>query len=295
MAGNLILAIAWAIVTLAYLCFLRTPFRRWSAWSLCILTVAIPWSFKQPSNDRPWSPEWAGTGWVEIDGDRYTFHNFRNFDWHLDGTTTERWESRTVHLSKLQAVDYFHNPFAGDFMAHPILSYDFGEDGRIALSIETRREAGEEFSLVGGLYKHTELQYLFGDERDFIRTRTNIRDEPMHLYRADFQRQRVVDSFVESVAAQNRLAKCPRFYNLVTNNCTTSLWTQKAEGKRAKFDYRILINGRLDELIYQRGGILTGGLSFPELRKQALINEAAIAAHEDANFSERIREGRVGW
>lgn len=295
MDGNLILASAWGLVTLTYLCCLHSPAKRGAAWLACILFVAVPWSLKQPSNERTWAPEWGKTGRVDIEGDTVTFHHLRNFGWQPDGSFTERWETRTVRLSQLRGIDYFHNPFAGDFMAHPILSYDFGPDGRVALSVETRREVGEEFSLVGGLYKQAELQYLFGNERDFIRTRTNVRDEPIHLYRADFTAERIRASFLESVAAQNRLAACPTFYNILTRNCTTSLWTQKAAGQRQPFDHRILFNGRLDELIYERGGIVTGGLPFPELRRQALINEAALAAHDDPEFSERIRAGRVGF
>lgn len=295
MDRNLIFAIVWLLVTLTYLCFLRGAAKRGIVWLACVLAVAVPWLFKQPSHHRTWAPEWSETGWAEVSDDVVTFHNFRNFDWNLDGTATEQWETRTVHLSKLQGVDYFHNPFAGDFMAHPIISYDFGPDGRVALSIETRREVGEKFSLVGGLYKYTELQYIFGDERDLVRVRTNLRDEPMHLYHAKFTRERALDSFIESVEALNQLAEKPMFYNIVYSNCTTSLWTQKAADRRSAFDYRILINGRLDELIYERGGLVDGGLPFSVLRKRTLITEKAQAAQEDPEFSRAIRNGLIGF
>lgn len=41
----------------------------------------------------------------------------------------------------------------GDLLAHPMLCFDFGEDGRVVLSGETRREVGEPFSAFGGFYK----------------------------------------------------------------------------------------------------------------------------------------------
>ena len=37
------------------------------------------------------------------------------------------------------------------------------------------------------------------------------------------------------------------------------------------------------------------GLSLEDLVKQASINEAAKAAHDDPEFSKRIREGLVGF
>ena len=294
-SGNLVLAIAWAVVTLTLLFGLRGPVRRGLAWLTCFLVVLLPWLAIQPSNHRDWQQEWRQTGWVEIDGDETTFHNFRNFDHALDGTATERWESRTVRLSNLRGVDYFHDAFGGDLLAHPILSFDFGPDGHVALSIETRREAGEDYSTFGGLYKMFELQYLFGDERDFVRVRTNVRREPVYLYRLDIDRERALELLLDSVATQNALKEQPRWYNVFTANCTTSLRAQTPAERRRRFDIRMLANGKLDELVYERGALETGGLSFPELREASLINEAAEAAHDDPEFSRRIREGRPGF
>lgn len=291
MGENLILAVPWVVATLSFLIFVPQPGKRFVVWALCMTPVIVPWILKKPSNERNWAPEWAQTGWAEIKGDEVTIHNVRNFDWNLDGTFQERWESRTYHLSNLKGLDYFHDAFSGDLMAHPILSFDFGKEGRVCLSIETRREVGERFSMVGGFYKMTELQYLFGDERDHILVRTNIRDEPVYLYRTKFDQKKTVETFLESIRAMNDLKENPRWYNVVTNNCTTSIRAQTPVEKRAKFDFRILKNGRLDELVFERGGIVSGDLTFEELRKKSLINKRAQSAQDDPDFSDRIREG----
>ena len=65
--------------------------------------------------------------------------------------------------------------------------------------------------------------------------------------------------------------------------------------RRQAWDWRILLNGKLDELEYERGVLVSDGLSFPELQKQALINPAAKAANDSPDFSELIRKGRVGF
>ena len=80
-----------------------------------------------------------------------------------------------------------------------------------------------------------------------------------------------------------------------TANCTTSLRAQTSAERRLKYDYRMLANGRLDEFFYEQKVIHSGGLTFPELRKRAFINEAAEAAHDDPEFSKRIREERPGF
>jgi hypothetical protein len=96
--------------------------------------------------------------------------------------------------------------------------------------------------------------------------------------------------FLETVNAQSSLKSCPRFYNIIRGNCTTSLRAQTPAEKRAGFDFRLLANGKLDELLYEKGAIATGDLSFGKLRKRSHINPTALEAHDDPDFSTRIRE-----
>ena len=51
----------------------------------------------------------------------------------------------------------------------------------------------------------------------------------------------------------------------------------------------MLINGKGDELMYERGAFRTGGLNFEDLKKRSLINAAARAANDAPDFSTRIR------
>jgi hypothetical protein len=53
----------------------------------------------------------------------------------------------------------------------------------------------------------------------------------------------------------------------------------------------MLINGKADELLYERNAIVTGGLPFGELKERSLINKRANAADQDPDFSRLIREG----
>ena len=64
----------------------------------------------------------------------------------------------------------------------------------------------------------------------------------------------------------------PRWYNAVTSNCTTSIRTQRATNLRKPWDWRILLNGKMDEMLYQDHAIATGGLPFSELKERGLIN-----------------------
>ncbi len=292
--ANTVLAAAWLLALIAVFGLLPRRPARWCGALLAAL-VLIPWSLIQPSNDRDWKPEFGRTGWSEIEGDRVTLHETRNFDYTPDGQVTERWETRVVHLSKLRGVDLFLDTFMAPWVAHPIASFDFGEDGHVALSIETRRENSENFSMLGGLYKMFELQYIFGDERDFVRVRTNIRHEPVYLYKLVGNDLVWREFFLESLRAQNELHQRPRFYNVLTANCTTSLRAQKPAAERKRLDIRLLLNGKMDEMLHERGVIAADNLPFAELRKLGHINDKANAAHEAADFSERVRVGVPGF
>ncbi len=293
--GNKSLAIAWVVMMTVSMLFTRGVRGRSLAWMVCFACVLLPWLVIRPSNERDWQQDWRKTGWADSDGDTVMFHNFRNFDYAPGGEVTERWETRTVDLSNLRALDVFLDKFGGDLIAHPIASFDFGPDGFVALSVETRREKGESYSEFGGLYKMFELQYVFGDERDLVRVRTNVRKEPVYLYRVKIPPERLHQRFHDCVKVLNELHDRPRFYNVLTANCTTSLRAQTPKGRRMPFDSRMLANGKLDELAYEWGSIETGGLPFPKLQEQARINELAQVAHADPAFSTRIREGRAGF
>jgi len=261
----------------------------------CCFVVWLAWLTIRPSNDRNWKPEFEKTGYVTINGNQLTFHHVRNFDYTATGEPIPAWETRVHHLDQLVGADLLIDAFGGDLMAHTIISFDFGDEGRLALSIETRREVDESYSAIGGVYKMFELQYLFGDEADLIRLRTNLRDEPCYLYRLNTSTQTARELLLESIHAQNQLMREPRWYNAITANCTTSYRAQTPAQKRSRFDIRMLINGKLDQLLYERGALITEGLPFSTLREQAFINRAA-QAHPDADgFSDAIRRDRAGF
>jgi hypothetical protein len=59
------------------------------------------------------------------------------------------------------------------------------------------------------------------------------------------------------------------------------------------WDWRMLVNGCGDEMLYERGVIDTS-LPFSQLKARSHINQRGQAADEDPDFSLRIREGLPG-
>jgi hypothetical protein len=66
----------------------------------------------------------------------------------------------------------FVNYLASQLKAHPILSFDFGPQGHLCFSIETRPPRGKAYCTIGGLYRQFELIDIATEERDVIRLRT---------------------------------------------------------------------------------------------------------------------------
>jgi len=258
----------------------------------CFALVLAWWLTVKPSNNRAWQPDVDRTAWAEIDGDRVTIHNVRNFDYRTTTDYTPQWETRTFDLTQLRGVDLFVNYWGINFMAHPILSFQFGENDRVCMSIETRKTVGEKDSMIGGLYRQYELIYLVGDERDIVRLRTNCRKEDVYLYHLRMTPERARTVFLEYVQRINSLHTTPEFYNAITSNCTTNIRSQS--GKVNPWDWRILLNGYADKMMYERGG-LAGDLPFNELKKRARINQAALDTGSSPDFSGIIREGRPGF
>lgn len=306
-AGALFFDLPWAalrgpvavafFVAVAVVAFLvKGAWKRVSVLFLAFGIVCVWWLTLQPSNDRNWQIDVSKTAWAEINGDTVTIHNFRNFDYRSVTDMVPRWETRTVRLSQLKEADISINFWGSDLMAHPIVSFQFHDSPPVCISIEIRREEGESFSALGGFYRSFELIYLVGDENDLLRVRTNIREgEDIFLYRLTLPPEEAKRRFLEYLAALNAIHERPRWYNAVFANCTTAIRSQRDRAYRAVWDWRMLLNGEGDRMLFERGALVTGGLSFEELKKQAHINEAARAAHESPTFSQDIRKGRVGF
>jgi len=249
------------------------------------------WLSLAPSNTRNWQPDVARLASAEIDGNRVVIRNVRNFSYPLSTTVVERWEKRTFDLDQVVGFDMFLSSWGAPGIAHTISSWEFADGQHLAISIETRKEKGEEYSALLGFFRQFELYYVVADERDVIGVRAGPRQETVHLYRIKgtpaFARALLLDYLREV----NRLAQTPMWYNALTHNCTTMIRHHVQQISPGNpFDWRILANGYLDELGYQRRQISTS-LPFAELRRRSDITARARAAGDRDDFSVFIREG----
>jgi hypothetical protein len=264
--------------------------RRWSAVLVVLfLGVAAWWVSIPPSHNREWRPEVAVMPRAIIDGDTVSIDGVRNFDYRSRDDFTVRYEVRKIQLSHLTGLDFFVSYWSEGLVGHTFLSFIFDNAPPLSISIETRPEVGEGFNPVASLFKQFELIYVVGDERDLVRVRTNYRKETVYLYHLNTSpddARRLLTIYLKRI---NELADRPEFYHLLSNSCTINIIRYaNAAGRAGRFDIRHLLNGMIDGYLYHSGRVNTT-LPFDELRRLSLINEAAKAADNAPDFSERIR------
>jgi hypothetical protein len=288
LAGLLAMASAFALL------FVRPFWRKLGIVVVLFAGVLIWWLTLTPTNDSDWQPDVAQKAWADIQGDEVTLHNVRNCDYRTDTDYTPHWETRTVRLSQITGIDLAIDYWGSPWIAHPIVSFQFADAPPLCFSIETRKRVGQTYSTIGGLYRQYTLIYVVSDERDVIRLRTNYRHENIYLYHLTVSTERARERFLEYVRSLNALRAQPRWYNAITTNCTTSIRSQHPSKERIPWDWRILLNGKGDELLYEEGALVTGGLPFAELKQRSLIDTRARAANDSPDFSKLIREGLPG-
>ena len=285
LAGGLVLFAATVAV-------LVRPWRR-AVLAVSVLFVAVLgwWLTLAPSNEEDWQPDVARLPTATLDGSLLTVRNVRKFAYRSEQDFTERWETRTYDLDTLVGIDLFVSFWGPTLYGHTIASWEFADGSHLAVSIETRKETGEAYSALRGFFRQYELYYAVADERDLIGLRTNHRGETAYLYRIGGTPSGGRKLLLDYVKEMNVLAERPRWYNALTHNCTTTIWHHaKAVGSGFPMDWRLLANGYLVDLAYERGTVDTG-IPLDELKRRSDITERARSAEGREDFSTVIREG----
>jgi hypothetical protein len=289
LAGGL--AVAFAAASLGLLFVLR-PFRRGLLFFvLLFLPVLLWWRAIEPSNDGRWMADVEQLPRAEVVGDRVTFHNVRNCRYVTETDYDARWETRSYDLSAINGLDLFLCYWGPREIAHTIMSWDFADGQHLVISIETRKQVGQEYSAIKGFFRQYELYYVVADERDLIGVRTDYRGEDVYLYRLRTPPERAREFLLQYIDKINGLVAQPVWYNALTHNCTTVIFENvRPVVGYIPFDWRILANGRIDEMLYEQG-VINRSLPFESLRERSGIDTAARKAGASDDFSALIRVG----
>ncbi|GLQ47221.1 membrane protein [Dyella lipolytica] len=286
-----LVSIIWGLIVLAAIVFAwsRRSGLPLAAYALALMVLLAWWSTIAPSNHRDWADDVSRMLTGNVEGERATLYNVRNFNWRSDQDYDARWETRNYDLDQLSNADVILSSWGVPGISHALLSFGFADGSHVVFSVEIRRRRGQSFSSIGGFFKRYERTIVAADERDVIRVRTNVRGEDDHLYRLQMSKPAMRELFLAYVKEANELAAKPAFYNTATSNCVTIVYGMaKQIDPGLPYDYRLLLTSYLPGYLYQVGALDTG-YPLAVLTKQGDITARARASGTSDDFSRAIR------
>jgi len=258
---------------------------------LLVLMAAITtWRLtRHPRDDRNWIAEQRRAPTIRFEGDSVHITDLRDAD---PRTRAPVWLERSYDLRKLDSVWLVVAPFSEKWRgpAHTFVSFGFGNRDYVAVSVEARREAGEEYGVVAGAFDRFEIMYVIGTEHDLVGRRATLAEGPLYLYPIRATPEAIRALFVSMLTRGNTLREHPEYYNTLTNNCTSNLLAHVRPLVRRRIPtglvtilpgYADAVAKRLD-LIADDGDIAT-------VRARYRIDDRARAALDSADFSTLIR------
>lgn len=268
------------------------------------ISIFLSWALVRhlrlrPSNERFWVNDNARMATAEFDGEKVTIRNVRDFEWRSTKDFDERWIDVTMSLDKMAKIwfvlEYFEP--SKKQMAHTIMVFEDDDGQRIACSIEVRREQGERYHPIKGLFRQYELIYVWATERDVIGVRTRCRKKSVtHLFEAVVlgpgNERRMLESYLRR---SNKLSIKPEWYNTITNTCTTNIVAHVNEvyPGRVPWGVSILLPGLSPKLLSRNNLVkMTGTLE--ETLRDSVIDERAMRWDGAVDFGDWIRgEGSI--
>lgn len=260
---------------------------------LACAVVVLAWTSVEPRGDREWIPEQARFAEAAVRDNRVQIHNVRDFTYKASRDFTPKYADRSYDLDKLVSVWYVLTPFSDRWRgpAHSFVSFGFADSQFVAISVEARREPGETYDAVKGLFKRFELMYVVGDERDLIGQRAAYGTDRVYLYPIKAKPVKMREMFVAMLERANKLRGEPEFYNTISNNCTSNVvaHVNQVAPNTVPSGIKTMLPGYTDEVAHGLGLIDTD-LGIAGARERYLINARAKRFITDPTFSLRIRQ-----
>lgn len=276
-------------------------FRRQRDWMCIVFVACLPayWAMTAhtPSNDRPWADDHARLAAVRFDGQDVRIENFRHCEYRSELDYDTNYRDFDFKLNELKRVWFGVARFtAVEGLAHTFLSFEVEQSTGskfFSVSVEIRREQGESFSPLKGLYRQYEIIYVVSDDRDAIGSRTVHRpNDRVYLYLVNATPPYVQALFRDIARRMQRLEAHPEFYHSLFNNCTNNIAAHTDEltpDSVRLTEPTIFIPGYSDRFAFSRGLIGSPGQSFAELRAASRIDEIARRVGIRKDFANLIR------
>ncbi len=238
---------------------------------------------KTPSSSNSWSVGNGHSPSVTISGDQVEIENYRDIDWvKLDKIPADSIQARkrieqqgyrtlSFPLSDIQTLKVAVSHFSAiSGIAHLFILFELKDKSVIGLSVEARKEQGEDYSLVGGLTAKFEVIYLLGSHNDLVGLR-QMRYEDVYIYPIKAKPEEVQALFKVAAERTNQLHKKPELYHLFFKNCTTEIVNLVNQLSDQKYPFvQHLAPGDAGKALYDLDMIDVKANSFEEVQSLTL-------------------------
>lgn len=266
---------------------------KWTLFALAgfLLFVLLLNVMFRPSHDRIWETGHEALPYITEEDGLITITNYRHFKWTGPLTATPDYVTKSFPLSDVTGVAVFISHFS-DFegLAHIFLSFELASGTPIVVSLETRREVGEEFSPILGILRQFEIIYVVGDERDLVGVRTDHRDERVYLYPTKATQEQAQKLFLQMSEKINSVYQRPQMYNTLLRNCTNEITreVEKMTELRFPLTWKSILPGHFDEVLYEME-IVDTSEPFPETKERQRIDNTKVDA-SSPSYSTDLRQ-----
>jgi hypothetical protein len=220
-------------------------------------------SAMDPSLDREWDEDVRVLSSVEMLADgAIRLASVRDWRYTREAVVSKHYFAARFDPADVTGLWLYEQELGfGGRIAHTFLVFEFpesyGNARWLGLSVETRREIGETYSLVGGVMRKFEVTHMWATEEDLVTRRVEFLDYPLTRYRVTVPDEyfgRVFEQFAEETRV---LATAPRWYNTLTTNCTSSLvaYVNEVRADAIPWNYSLVFTGRADTYLAELGYI----------------------------------------
>jgi len=250
-----------------------------------VLLGSTGWAWQAPRLDRHWDPYLAHTPHVAVTATGFSVTPVTEWTYDAQGPVTPTYDAASYDFAALRNVWFVLEPQPGmSYAAHTFLLFEFADDHLLGVTIEARREDGEEYSAFNGAFNAYELSYIWGGARDLLTRRAVMLQHDVFIYPVAITEQQKRTLLVRLLARTADLETHPRFYNTFFSNCTNEL----AKATELKWDPSFILTGYSDEHLYKIGLIRAPSFALAHQRSDMTGFIRQLGANPPANFDAAV-------
>lgn len=230
--------------------------------------------FKKPSAEKDWTDDAIILPQVSISTSTIEVQQIRDWRYKKGEVVSKNFYSETFDPKKIKTVYFLLNPFGKwEGVGHTFFLFEFEDGKTVSISVEARREKGEDYGAIRGLFNNYEQWYTWGSAADLFSRRAVYHNEDLYMYPLLISQETGQGLFIDLAKQTSQIATHPRFYNTVFSNCTNVLADSANRVHKGSIPWTFarIFTGYSDNKLYELG-LISQDESFDETFKKSQID-----------------------